>query len=60
MDYTNRGDMNTRQIVKRYKAVPTIEGAGVKLFRIFSQPDVKELDPFLLLDFFDSDDPADF
>lgn len=52
--------MNTRQIVKRYKAVPTIEGAGVKLFRIFSQPDVKELDPFLLLDFFDSDDPADY
>jgi len=52
--------MTNRQIIKRYHAVPTIEGAGVKLFRIFSQPDVKEVDPFLLLDFFDSDNPEDF
>ena len=45
---------------KTYKGIPTIEGAGVKLTRIFSQPDTADVDPFLLLDFFDSYDPADF
>ena len=37
-----------------------LEGAGVQLTRIFSQPDVKELDPFLLFDLFDSDNPDDY
>ena len=37
-----------------------MEGAGVRLTRIFSQPDVEDLDPFLLLDFFDSENPDDY
>ena len=52
--------MGTRTILKTYTGTPTIEGAGVNLTRIFSQPDVEELDPFLLLDFFDSSDPQDY
>ncbi len=28
-----------------------MEGSGVRLTRIFSQPEVEELDPFLLLDY---------
>jgi len=52
--------METRTILKLYAGVPTVEGAGVNLTRIFSQPDVHNLDPFLLLDFFDSDNPADY
>jgi hypothetical protein len=52
--------METRTIQKLYAGIPTVEGAGVNLTRIFSQPDVYDLDPFLLLDFFDSNNPADY
>ncbi|MFA5106564.1 MAG: pirin family protein [Candidatus Micrarchaeia archaeon] len=38
----------------------TFDGAGVKLNRIFSHNFAKELDPFLLLDNFGSDDPSDY
>lgn len=49
-----------RQIKKNYPGVMTIEGAGVRLIRIFGFYDVEKLDPFLLLDFFDSSDPEDY
>ncbi len=52
--------MSTRTVLKSYAGIPTVEGAGVNLTRIFSQPDVKDVDPFLLLDFFDSSDPQDY
>ncbi|MDO9545829.1 MAG: pirin family protein [Pelolinea sp.] len=52
--------MTTRTIRKTYPGMATLEGAGVQLTRIFSQPDVEELDPFLLLDLFDSDNPDDY
>lgn len=52
--------MATRRIKKKYPGIPTIEGAGVNLTRIFSHPDVRDLDPFLLLDFFDSGNPDDY
>ena len=47
----------TRQIKKILKSVPTIEGAGVHLKRAFGFYDVPQLDPFLLLDDFRSDNP---
>lgn len=45
----------TRVLTRR----PTVEGAGVRLQRVFGQVD-PALDPFLLLDDFGSDDPADY
>lgn len=39
---------------------PTIEGAGVNLKRAFGFNEVPDLDPFLLLDDFHSDNPADY
>jgi hypothetical protein len=39
---------------------PTIEGAGVRLNRIFGHPEVPRFDPFLLLDDFGSDNPDDY
>lgn len=36
------------------------DGAGVKLVRVISRPNVKDFDPFLMLDAFDSNDPADY
>ncbi len=38
----------------------TVDGAGVKLVRVLGRSDVEEFDPFLMLDAFDSDDPADY
>jgi len=39
---------------------PTLEGAGVRLHRVFGNEQVPRLDPFLLLDDFGSADPADY
>lgn len=41
-------------------AVPTMEGAGVKLNRAFGYYDLPLFDPFLLFDDFRNDDPNDF
>jgi redox-sensitive bicupin YhaK (pirin superfamily) len=49
--------MGTRRIKKLMAAVPTLEGAGVHLKRVFGFYEAPELDPFLLLDDFHSDDP---
>jgi redox-sensitive bicupin YhaK (pirin superfamily) len=52
--------MKTRTVLKTYTGTPSVDGAGVKLNRIFGHQDVKDLDPFLLLDFFDSRNPEDY
>ena len=50
----------TRKILKVLKSKPTMEGAGVRLRRVFGFSEVPAFDPFLLLDDFRSDDPAQF
>jgi redox-sensitive bicupin YhaK (pirin superfamily) len=50
----------TRKIRKVLKSVPTIEGAGVHLKRVFGYSQVPLFDPFLLLDDFRSDDPQHY
>ena len=49
-----------RQIKKVWKSIPTIEGAGVRLKRVFGLREVPQLDPFLLLDCFHSDNRDDY
>ncbi len=49
--------MRVRKIRKLMAAVPTREGAGVHLKRVFGFYEAPGLDPFLLLDDFHSDDP---
>ncbi len=49
-----------RRIEKIMKSWYTLEGAGVHLKRVFSNREAKFMDPFLLLDHFGSDDPADY
>ncbi len=49
-----------RQIKKVWKQIPTIEGAGVRLNRVFGFHEVPQLDPFLLLDCFRSDHRDDY
>jgi hypothetical protein len=48
-----------RRIEATVRRVPTVEGAGVRLQRVFGAADPR-FDPFLLLDDFGSDDPADY
>ena len=52
--------MSLRPTLETRAAVPTMEGAGVKLHRAFGFQDPSELDPFLLFDDFRNDSPADF
>src|SRR5438876_97554 len=50
----------TRRVKKVWKSKPTIEGAGVHLRRAFGFHEVPQLDPFLLLDDFRSNEPAEY
>jgi hypothetical protein len=49
-----------RRIKKVWKSRATIEGAGVHLKRAFGYDQVPELDPFLLLDDFRSENPESY
>jgi quercetin 2,3-dioxygenase len=49
-----------RSIAQRFPGVPTLEGAGVRLRRSFSNNEVPLFDPFLLLDRFGSSNPEDY
>ena len=53
-------DAPVRRIKKVWKSIPTIEGAGVRLNRVFGFHQVPQLDPFLLLDCFHSDNRDDY
>lgn len=52
--------MKTRAILKTVRGQNTTDGAGVNLVRVLGRRDVKDFDPFLMLDSFDSTDPADY
>lgn len=52
--------MSLRTINKIITGTHTQDGAGVKLVRVISKPDVEAFDPFLMLDAFDSVDPEDY
>lgn len=49
-----------RHIAKTVAGQRAIDGAGVRLIRVIGHNDVKEFDPFLLLDAFDATDPKDY
>ncbi|HEY1806743.1 MAG TPA: pirin family protein [Terracidiphilus sp.] len=52
--------MSLRAVKEIYQTKPTIEGAGVKLQRAFGFGKTSEFDPFLLLDDFRNENPADY
>jgi len=49
-----------RSVSAVWKNRATMEGAGVRLHRVFGNEQVPRLDPFLMLDDFGSDNPADY
>ena len=49
-----------RNVSRVVRGMPASDGAGVRLTRVIGQPSLSELDPFLLLDEFRSDNPGDY
>ena len=49
-----------RRVQESFPSRPTIEGAGVNLKRALGPGEARVVDPFLLLDDFHSEDPADY
>lgn len=56
----NRTAQVERPVTKVVRGRPASDGAGVKLLRVIGQPSLPDLDPFLMLDEFRSDDAADY
>ena len=52
--------MSLRPVISTSQAMPTMEGAGVKLYRAFGFSEPTAFDPFLLLDDFRNDRPEDY
>ncbi len=52
--------MAERHVEKVVKGFKTVDGAGVHLVRVLSNETVREFDPFLMLDSFDSTNPDDY
>ena len=52
--------MSLRPVKQILETRPMVEGAGVRLQRAFGFGETAEFDPFLLLDDFRSDNPADY
>ncbi|MGL6183391.1 MAG: pirin family protein [Aestuariivirga sp.] len=52
--------MSVRPVKSITTACPAIEGAGVKLHRVFGFGDTKPFDPFLMMDDFRNDRPDDY
>lgn len=52
--------MSIRKVRQVINGQAATDGAGVELVRVIGQPALMDLDPFLLLDAFRSDDPDDY
>jgi redox-sensitive bicupin YhaK (pirin superfamily) len=50
----------SRTVRRIVKGLPTSDGAGVKLRRVIGQPQLPDLDPFLMLDEFGTDRAEDY
>ncbi|NLC72740.1 MAG: MarR family transcriptional regulator [Ruminococcaceae bacterium] len=59
--YLSEEDIKMNRKVKTMvKGMPAIDGAGVHLVRVLGNRTVREFDPILMLDSFDSTNPADY
>jgi redox-sensitive bicupin YhaK (pirin superfamily) len=57
---TTAGDGTVRTVARIVRGQAASDGAGVKLTRVIGSRALPDLDPFLLLDEFRSDDPNDY
>lgn len=49
-----------RPLIQTVAGIPASDGDGVRLTRIIGSPELNMIDPFLLLDAFESDEPRDY
>jgi redox-sensitive bicupin YhaK (pirin superfamily) len=49
-----------RTVTKKVQGFRTVDGGGVSLVRVLGNATVRDFDPFLMLDSFDSDNPDDY
>ncbi len=52
--------MQPRHIVQQFQGTPAADGAGVSLTRLIGAGNLDMLDPFLMLDYFASDEPDQY
>ncbi len=52
--------MAEREVISTFGGMETMDGAGVRLIRIFGNREAELFDPFLLLDLFGSDEPDQY
>lgn len=52
--------MTEKSVARVVRGQRTVDGAGVNLVRVLGSATVADFDPFLMLDSFDSRDPADY
>ena len=52
--------MSIRPVIRSHASIPTQDGAGVHLLKAFGIRHVPDYDPFLMLDHFGGDDPAQY
>jgi len=52
--------LSYRPVARSVRGLPVSDGAGVKLNRLIGTPQLEDVDPFLMLDEFRSDDAADY
>ena len=50
----------SRCVTRQVAGNPAVDGAGVHLVRVLGPQTIKDFDPFLMLDAFDSQNPADY
>ena len=51
---------STRKVTRTVRGMPASDGDGVKMLRVLGQPQLQNLDPFLMLDAFGSDSASDY
>jgi len=60
MNAARTAPANSAHIARRIRGIATSDGAGVKLTRVIGSPALPDLDPFLMLDEFGTDEPQDY
>jgi redox-sensitive bicupin YhaK (pirin superfamily) len=61
LNVERKGKMEEYRTIKKViEGKRAVDGAGVRLVRVFGHEDVKDFDPFLMLDAFDSVRPEDY
>ncbi|SBW06442.1 putative Quercetin 2,3-dioxygenase [uncultured delta proteobacterium] len=60
MDTTHNPQPRSRCVARQVAGNPAVDGAGVRLVRVLGPQTIKDFDPFLMLDAFDSQNPDDY